>query len=658
MIGAGNNDGRLGGGDETFLARRIVVLGLLIGLVFSVFSLRLFQLQVIEGADLLHRSERNFVRTVRLEAPRGEVVDREGRLALAASRPAFGVAVIPNELHERERTLLAMSRLIGGETATVAALDERVGKRRGRERFQPVVLAPDLSEMELARVESHRFALPGVVVDAQPRRHYLNGETAAHLLGQIGQIGAEQLQKPQFQGYRSGEVVGQAGLEARLERHLRGRAGGRNVVVDVQGREVDRLDEVHPVPGGRVVLTLDLDIQRAAEAAFVVDDPDDPEKPDHMGAVVAVDTRNGDVLALASRPTYDPNAFAGGIDAKTWKQLTTDRWKPLQNRAVAGQYAPGSTYKAIVAAAGLQDNMIAADRTEYCKGWYKLGRRIYHCWKRAGHGEVDLARAMEQSCDIYFYSLGVELGIDRLAVIARSFGLGRMTGIGIAGEREGIVPDREWKRRARGREWIKGETVSAAIGQGYNLVTPVQLALAYAAIANGGELHAPRIIDRLETWDGRLVEQPARAATRRVAVDPAHLERVRAVLTQVVHAERGTGLAARVPGVKVAGKTGTTQVVGLRVTEQYENEEDIPVKYRDHAWFAAFAPADAPEIAVAVLVEHGRSGGGVAAPIAGKVLRAWAEKRFPPEPPVVPDAPTIEARAPSLVPARGEANPT
>jgi penicillin-binding protein 2 len=632
MIGGGH-DGRLGGGDEAFLARRMVVLGGLIALVFSIFAVRLFQLQVIEGADLRSRSERNRVRTVRLEAQRGWIVDREGR-PLAASRPAFGVAVIPHELSEREQTLRAMAALLERE---VSSLDEHVGKRRGRDRFKPVVLDPDLDPDALARVRAHQFALPGVHVDFRPRRHYLNGTLAAHLLGTIGEVGAQQLEQSKFAGYRPGDIVGQSGLEQRLERHLRGRSGGRNLVVDVQGREVDRLDEVLPVPGGRVVLTLDLDLQRAAEAAFRSTDPDQPPK---MGALVAVDPRNGDVLAFVSQPAYDPNSFAGGVESSVWRQLTTDRWRPLQNRAVSGQYAPGSTYKAIVAVAGLQNGVMDPARTVYCPGSYRLGRRTYRCWKRAGHGEVDLMKALEQSCDVYFYTMGVELGIDRLAKVARGFGLGRRTGIGIRGESEGVVPDKEWKKRTRKQEWIKGETVSAAIGQGFNLVTPLQLAIAYAAIANGGLVYAPRIVERLETWDGRLVEQPLRAEPTRVGVAAAHLARVRAALTGVVEAPRGTGWRARVPGMQVAGKTGTTQVVSLSVTEKYENDEDIPVKYRDHAWFAAFAPAEAPEIALAVLVEHGGGGGRNAAPIAAKVLQVFYDKRFgepEPEAPANPD---------------------
>jgi len=651
-MGGGGRDGRLGGGDEGFLGRRVLLLGALMALVFGVFFLRLFQLQVIDAADLRNRSERNRVRTVRLEAQRGVIVDREGRV-LAASRPAFGVAVIPDELSERDRTLRAMGGLLGREAAE---LDEAVGKRRGRERFKLVRLERDLDPDTLARVQSHQFALPGVHVDFRPRRHYVNGVRAAHLLGTIGEIGAAQLGAPAFSGYRSGDVIGQSGLEARFERHLRGRTGGRNVVVDVQGREVDRLDEVLPVPGGRVVLTLDLDLQRVAEDAFL---SLDPERPDSIGALVAVDPRNGDVLALVSRPTFDPNDFAGGIDPSIWQQLTTDEWRPIQNRALSGQYSPGSTYKAIVAAAALQTGVIDPERTEYCSGSFQLGRRTYRCWRRAGHGEVDLAEALEQSCDVYFYAVGIELGIDRLATFARSFGLGSRTGIGLTGEQAGLVPDREWKERARKQPWIKGETVSAAIGQGFNLVTPIQLALAYAAIANGGALFAPQIVDRLETWDGRLVEQSLRPAPRRVDVAPAHLERVREGLLRVVEAPTGTGMRARVEGMLVAGKTGTTQVVSLEVVEQYEEEDDVPLKYRDHAWFAAFAPAAAPEIVVVALAEHGGGGGSVAAPIARRVLQAYfdkhldvgpdADEEVEPEPPVAP-APRGEAHAESTGP--------
>jgi len=624
VIGSAH-DGRLGAGDEAFLARRVALLAIGIAFVFALFGVRLFQLQIIEGADLRTRSELNAVRTVRIEAPRGEIVDRDGR-ALAASRVAFGVSLIPNELRDRERTVKALGMLIERDRSELAAL---VGAPSGRKRFQPVVLESDLAPDAHARVATHRYALPGVVLRTVPRRHYIEGARAAHVLGTIGEIGADELDDPDFAGYRAGEIIGQSGLEARLERHLRGRAGGRNVVVDVQGREVEVLDEVEPVKGGRVVLTLDLDLQRAAEQAFL---SEDPEKDDAMGAVVAVDVRNGDVLAIASRPSYDPNAFAGGIDAETWRRLTTDRWVPLQNRALAGQYSPGSTWKAFVAAAGLQEGIVDPQETVYCPGYYRHGNRSYRCWRRGGHGDVDLRTALARSCDVYFYELGIEMGIDRLAHFARGFGFGRPTGIDLPGEAAGLVPDKAWKRRARHEEWITGETVSASIGQGFNLVTPLQLALGYAAIANGGTLHEPRLVRRLETWDGELVEERLPGATRSVPVRAEHLARVREGLVEVVHGERGTGRRAQVPGMTVGGKTGTTQVVSLAALEHYEEEEDIPIHLRDHAWFAAFAPAEDPRIAVAVLAEHGGGGGSVAAPIAQRVLAAWHEKYLTPPP--------------------------
>jgi len=593
---------------------------------FGVFGVRLFQLQILEGADLRNRSLRNSVRTVRLEAPRGEVVDREGRV-LATTRPAFRVQMMPNELLSAETVepamvYAALGQLLERPPAELASL---VGRPSGRRRFQPVVLDPDLGREALASVEAHRYALPGVLTDIRPRRDYVGHELAAHLLGSIGEIEPSQLEEERFAGYRPGEIVGRVGLEAQLETHLRGRAGGRNVVVDVSGREVEVLDEVEPVPGGRAVLTLDLDLQRVAEEAFR---SEDPEQPDHMGALVALDPRNGDVLALVSRPGYDPNVFAGGVDTATWAQLTRDPWEPLLNRAISGAYPPGSTYKAFVAAAGLTDGHVDSDTVVFCPGYYRLGTRVYRCWKRAGHGPVSLREALRDSCDVYFYELGIKLGIERLAHFARAFGLGSTTGIRMQGEKAGLVPTPEWKQRVKKEPWIQGETVSVSIGQGANLVTPLQLAVAYAAIANGGELLQPRLVLRRETWDGRVLEETPVVKRGRVDVSPEVLREVVEGLTAVVMDRKGTGGRARVPGVSVAGKTGTTQVVSLRVLRDYENDEDIPVRYRDHALFAAFAPVEAPEIAVAVVLAHAGGGGGrMAAPIAQRVLARYFEKR-------------------------------
>lgn len=596
------------------------LIGAFIIVLFTIFVLRLFQLQVVEGETLRKRSEENSVRSVRLDAPRGDILDREGRV-LATTRPAYELQVIPHGLRQPKTTFAALAQLLDTDSAP---LEDRVGSRRGAERFQPVTLVDDLDFDRLARVETHRYAMPGVVTDVQPRRHYVEGAMAAHLMGQIGEIGGDQLEKRAREGYRSGDIIGQAGLEALLESHLRGRAGGRNVVVDVAGREVEVLDEVAAVPGGRVVLALDLDLQREAEAAFL-DVPDG--EPARMGAAVAMDVRTGDVLVMVSRPSYDPNAFAGGIDVETWNALTGDEWDPLQNRAIQNHYPPGSIHKPILAAAILADGIVTPETRVFCPGYFRHGRRTYRCWKRGGHGSVDLHEAIKQSCDVYFYTNGVKLGIDRMAHYARSFGLGHRTGIRLANEAPGLIPSTEWKKRRFGVVWYPGETVSASIGQGYNLYTPLQLAVAYAALANGGKVLQPRLLLRLEARDGRVLEEFPPQVRSEVPISPQHLAVVRRGLAGVVEEQGGTGRRARVPGVRVAGKTGTAQVVRLEHTEGME-EEEIPIRYRDHGWFGAFAPVEAPEIVVGVFVEHGLHGASAAAPIAQRILARYFEKQL------------------------------
>jgi len=643
----GLGDGRLSHGGHDAAEGRIGIIAACIVLAFGIFAVRLFQLQIVEGADLRSRSEQNFVRTIGLDAPRGDIVDREGRI-LATTRPAYRVQVIPNELRAADTTFAALGQILDESPQT---LSTHVGKPSGRKRFQPVLLRGDLGYERFAQVESHRYALPGVVTHIGPRRDYVDGEMAAHLLGTIGEIGTRQLALPQFEGYAQGEIVGQFGLEARHEGHLRGRAGGRNMVVDVAGREIELLDELEPVPGGRIVLTLDKDLQRVAEEAFRSNDPD---KPDHMGALVALDPNNGEVLALASLPAYDPNAFAGGIDSATWDGLISDPWKPLRNRAVSGEYSPGSTYKAVIAAAGLAEKAITREEEIFCPGHYRLGRRVYRCWKRGGHGNVDMDAAMKGSCDVYFYDLGVRLGIDRIARYAKGFGFGAKTNLDLAAEKAGLVPTMEWKRRAKGEDWIKGETVSAAIGQGYNLATPIQLAVSYAAIANGGRVMRPKLIKRLETWDGEIISVTNAEEISRVPVSRKILEVVTEGLVEVVQGEQGTGGRARIEGIEVAGKSGTTQVVSLDLVKDLEPEE-IPIRYRDHALFAAFAPAQRPEIVVVALVEHaGQGGGTVAAPIVQKVMARYFQKRRARH---APDE-TPEEQGPTPAPAAPPGSPT
>jgi penicillin-binding protein 2 len=614
---------RLGSGVDSAVENRLPFVALAIIAVFVVFLVRLFQLQILEGDDLRRRSERNSVRSVRLEAPRGDIVDRHGA-TIATTRPAFGVEILPSDLHRPWRTFEALGSLLERDPLEIEAA---VGKPRGRARFQPVSIDRDLPLDLRARVESHRFAMDGVVTDVIPRRLYEGGDVAAHLLGYIGEIQKEQLETRSFADYRPGEVIGQAGIERWLESELRGRAGGQNVVVNVAGRVMGPpLDEIEPEPGNTVVLTIDFELQKEAVAAFLPDVVGEPEK---MGALVALDPRNGDVLALVSRPAFDPNAFAGGIDAATWKGLVDHPWRPLQNRAISGQYPPGSTYKAFVAAAALQEGAIREGQQHYCPGSFTLGRRTYRCWKKEGHGSVAVHQAIVRSCDVFFYNAGLALGVDRLAFFARGFGFGRLTEIDLGQETAGLVPTSEWKERRMGEPWQRGETVSISIGQGFNLTTPLQLAVGYAAIANGGDLVRPRLLLRVERRDGTVLEAPPPEVRGRVPVDPEHLAVVRDGLRGVVNEPGGTGGRSRLPDVEVAGKTGTAQVVRLEHTEELE-EHEVPLRFRDHAWFVAFAPVDAPEIVVAVLVEHGGHGGSAAAPIARRVLARYFEGKHEP----------------------------
>ncbi len=611
---------------------RLRLFAALLGAAFAIFELRLFQLQIVDVEALREQALRNSVRTARLEAQRGEIVDREGRV-LAKTRSAWELDVVPSDLQNRDRTFAALGQLLERESAELV---EQVGSPRGIARFRPVRLVGDLDDVELARIETHRFALPGVSTRVRPLRHYVDGPIAAHLLGTLGEVRSVQLEQEAFADYRSGDIVGQTGLESLLEPQLRGRSGGRNVMVDAAGREVQVLDEVAPEAGSRVVLTLDLDLQRAAYEAF----QDVPEgQPPKMGSAVAIDVRNGDVLVMLSQPSFDPNAFSGGIDAKAWKALTGDEWDPLRNRAIQNHYPPGSTHKAIVAAALLQEGVITPHTRTFCPGSFHFGGRAYRCWKREGHGSVDLHKALQQSCDVFFYTFGVQLGIDRLANIAKSFGLGQPTGVPLSGEASGLVPSSEWKLRRFGERWYPGETVSAAIGQGYNLYTPIQLAVAYAAVASG-QLIEPRLVLRVEGDEG-VEETPASKLTP-VAVKPELLALVREGMTAVVESPGGTGGRARVPGVKVAGKTGTAQVVQLAHTEGMA-ESEIPIRYRDHAWFGAFAPADAPEIAVGVFVEHGLHGSTGAGPIVQRILARYFEKRGMTPPPREVAGPVNEA---------------
>jgi len=597
--------------------RRLTGMALIVVAVWMLLLTRLFYLQVVQGDVYKVSAERNSVRTQRVQAPRGAILDRRGE-PLVDSRPAFEVLVVP---HETEDVPTTLSRIAGLTGRDLAQIRESYGQPRGRARFQPQRVAHDLDRDALASVEARLWALGGVLTQVTPVRGYRYGGSGAHLLGWLGEVGAEQLREKEFQSYRRGDIIGRGGIEKLLDADLRGRPGGRNLLVDAHGKELELLSQVDPQPGRNVVLTLDHALQEAAEAAL--------DRDLKAGAVVALDPRTGDVLALASRPAFDPNGFAIGVDPEVWRGLTSDPQKPLVNRALQGQYPPGSTYKVVTAIAGLEEKLVDAHTEIYCGGSFRLGRRTYRCWKKEGHGTVDLHKALVQSCDVYFYKLGLELGVNRLAYYARSLGLGGRTGIELNGEMPGLVPTKEWRQLRDGTPWVEGDTVSVAIGQGANLWTPLQLAAAYAAIANGGTRYKPHLLKRVEEPDGTIVRSTEPEIVSEVPVSAKTLALVRAGLAGVVSEPHGTGAIMRnLPGgVLAAGKSGTAQVVGMAAGERTDSK-DLAHAQRDHAWFVTYAPADNPRIVVAVLVEHGGHGGSAAAPIAREVVVRFLEREM------------------------------
>ncbi len=402
-----------------------------------------------------------------------------------------------------------------------------------------------------------------------------------------------------------------------MKSRLRGKKGFKQVEVDVSGRELSVLKKLPPVGGDILTLTLDVRLQQKAEEALQ-GEPGEPFK----GALVAVKVKTGEILAMVSRPSFDPNLFAAGISRKHWNELIHDKFHPLQNRTISGQYPPGSIHKIIVALAALEEKVIDTQSIIYCPGHFRLGKGRYRCWKKGGHGKVNLHDALVQSCDVYFYTLGYRLGVDKIAQYAEMLGMGKETGIALRGEKHGLVPTTTWKKKARGETWLPGETISASIGQGFNLVTPLQQAMLMSVIANKGIVLKPHLVKKIETPTGKLIKEFPPQVTSSTEFSPESIQAVLEALRGVVNEANGTGQRSRLQNIQVSGKTGTAQLVRMK-SDDAEPEEEIPYQFRDHAWFSAFAPYDDPEIAIAVLVEHGGHGGATAAPIAQKVLKSY-----------------------------------
>ena len=554
---------------------------------------QLWYLQALEGGRLQEMSEKNRIRIRPVAAPRGILFDRNG-LPLVDNRPAFTLSLIPHELDDRDTVLARLSVLL---KIPLTELQDVLDKAPP-DSIRPQRVRRGLSLEDVTKIEERRIELPGVVVEVEPQRVYPTSTFAAHLLGYVREVSDEQMKQGH---YRRGDMIGQSGLERLLDEYLRGRDGGERIEVDALGRPVQVMRREEPDPGAQVITTIDRRIQEAAERAM----------SRRAGAVVVMDPRNGDILALTSSPAFALDRFAGNLEREDWLRLVRDPMTPLMNRAVQSQYAPGSVFKVVVAAAGLQEaSLTPMDRT-YCNGEFHMGGWTFKDWKKGGHGHVDLRLALIHSCNIFFYQAGLKIGPEAVVRYARAFGLGAVPGGDLGGEKPGLIPVVQPGRQRHGRGWQAGDTVNISIGQGRLLVTPLQVAMMMGAVANGGILWKPRLVQRVERSDGSIAYSSSSKSTGHVDLSPAVWSFLRHALTGVVN-EGGTGSAARIPGVLVAGKTGTAQSVA----------NSDASKGQDHAWFASFAPANDPQVVVVVLVERGGKGGQVAAPIARQVYEA------------------------------------
>jgi len=572
--------------------KRITVAFYIVLFMFGIFVLRLWHLQIIKGSEYKKIDERNRSRVIDIPAPRGVIYDRNDK-PLVKNILSFDISMVSENMPKDPGTLTALGRLVGIEPEQMQKL-----AKASASPYEAVNLRHDVPFEEVARIEARKIDFPGLQVEVASAREYLYGQTAAHVLGYLGSPTPRQLKSPEYSGIPPQEFVGQFGIEKSYDTPLRGIAGKKVVEVDALGNAIKFVRIQKPVRGEDIKLSIDVNVQMEAEKAL----------ENKAGAVVAVKADSGEVLALASSPSFDPNLFVGGINYDDWKDLIDDPRKPLMNRAIQNQYPPGSTFKPITALAALENGIVDDDTSFFCSGSLFFGR-TFRCWKEGGHGSVSLHRAIVESCDVYFYEIGKRISIDTIAEYASAFGLGSPTGVELDGEVSGIVPSTKWKLRAKKEKWYQGETLNAAIGQGYLNVTPIQMARLMAAVVNGGKLYKLHLLKSDDTG-----EKPENI----IDISPDHIESVKKALLGVVYEAAGTGGAARSNIVSIGGKTGTAQVIGGTVKGKY-----LPDQFQDHAWFVAFAPEHNPEIAVSVFVEHGGHGGSAAAPIAKRVIEAY-----------------------------------
>jgi len=592
--------------------KKFRLLFILVIVTLTLIMMRLWYLQVIKGDELRQRSENNSVRLRKIKSMRGLIMDTRRKI-LVDNQPSFDLVFIPNRSRDVNKITEKVKALYEERSLSVPSLGVFAGRMKP---LVPVTIEKNIGMERLAVVETHALELPGLVAEVTPIRQYLSGEMTAQLIGFTGEISREELDQEREEPLTPGDVIGKFGIEKFLDGHLRGKNGAEQIEVNAAGKAVRSLGKIKSITGGNVVLTIDAALQEAAWTAI----------GNRRGALAAMDPRSGAVLALVSSPAFDPNLFNSGISFGDWERLANDRRHPMENRSISGQYPPASTYKPIVAAAALEEGLITPETAYYCSGAFKMGDRAFRCWNEKGHGHVNLHRAIVESCDVYFYNLGQRLGVDKLAAYARAFGLGSPLGIDLGREKGGLIPTRQWKLDRLGESWQMGETISISIGQGFNLVTPLQLVNVYATLANGGAVYRPRLVKQLESSDGLVVKVYGPEKIKTLPVSARNIRIINQALWGVVNEKGGTGHLLKRKEADVAGKTGTAQVIGMPQDDKARKTRRVSVEFKDHALFAAFAPYTNPEIAVAVILENAGGGGGVAAPVARKFIDAYFDR--------------------------------
>ncbi|MDC9727960.1 MAG: penicillin-binding protein 2 [Methyloprofundus sp.] len=597
--------------NRIFWSRTVIMFVAMLFLIFGLIF-RLVYLQVSGHSKYHSMATNNRIKVASIPPTRGIIYDKNGRV-LAENLPSYSLEIIPEQVKDMPNTLLRLQKLLDIPDEKLKAFAEH---SRRYKRFDSIPLLLKLSAEDVAKFAVLRHTFLGVDIQARLIRHYPYKELTAHVVGYLGRINNKELKRVSEIEYRSMHFIGKTGVESAYEDILRGYAGYAEIETNAQGKPVKTLANIMPTPGADLHLSLDIDLQRIAYDALA----------EYNGAVVALDLETGGVIVQVSKASFDPNLFVSGISYKDYNRINHSRDMPLFDRVLRGQYPPGSTLKPFVGLAGLEYNVIKAQQKLYCPGYYQLPHKDhkYRDWKKRGHGMVDLRKSIIQSCDVYYYDLALTLGIDNLSSFLNDFGFGKKTGIDLNGENSGLMPSREWKRINKNTVWYPGETLITGIGQGFTQITPLQLAYATGILAKGGKLTAPFLVERKVYVDRE--EDVSHAQTKQLNLKDNNLLTIRQAMVDVIHSKRGTArLIAGKRGYQIAGKTGTAQVYSIKQDEEY-NEEEIAFNMRDHALFIAYAPADNPKIAVAVIAEHGSHGGFTAAPIASAVIIEYLKK--------------------------------